>query len=223
MIKDYLKHLTLFKGLGKDDLSYLSFWTKERTYKKNSIIVSEGNKMNFIYIIKSGRVKLYRSSREKRDVILDIKGEDSVLGLATLFNAHPNPATIETIEDSSVFIIKISKLENILLKNPFLSENIIKLIGNSLLVAQDRIKTLALDDSYTKVIKMLLSLSNDSKVIDLDLTRIELASFIGISRETLSRTLSRLKNEELIEIKGKSIFLNDKDKLKEFLKSDIIL
>lgn len=223
MIKDYLKNLALFESLDEDDLSYLSFWTKERAYKKDSVIVSEGNKMNFIYIVKSGKVKLYKSSREKKDVILDVKGEKSILGLATLFNDHPNPATIETIEDSNVFILEISKLECILLKNPSLAKNIIRVIGSSLLVAQDRVKTLALDDSYTRVIKMLLSLSNDSKRIDLDLSRIELASFIGISRETLSRTLSKLKNEELIEIKDKSIFLKDKDKLKEFLKSDIIL
>lgn len=223
MIKDYLKNLALFESLDEDDLSYLSFWTKERAYKKDSVIVSEGNKMNFIYIIKSGKVKLYKSSREKKDVILDVRGEKSILGLATLFNDHPNPATIETIEDSNVFILEISKLESILLKNPSLAKNIIKVIGNSLLAAQDRVKTLALDDSYTRVIKMLLSLSNDSKRIDLDLSRIELASFIGISRETLSRALSKLNNEELIEIKDKSIFLKDKDKLKEFLKSDIIL
>lgn len=218
MIKNYFKHLTLFKSLSQDDLEYLSFWAKERSYKKNSIIVSEGNKMDFIYIVKSGRVKLYKSSREKKDVILDVKGETSVLGLATLYNDFPNPATIETIEASTIYIIRSSNLEKILLNNLNLSKDIIKVIGNSLLVAQDKIKTLALDDSYTKVIKMLLSLSNDSQEVDLDLTRTELASFIGISRETLSRTLSKLNKEELIEMKDKTIFLNDKEKLKEFLK-----
>ena len=218
MIKDYLKDLTLFKNLSQDDLKYLSFWTKERVYRKDSIIVSEGNKMNFIYIVKSGRVKLYKSSIDKKNVILDVKDKDSVLGLATLFNDFPNPATIETIEDSTIYIIRISHLEKILINNPSLSKDIIKLIGTSLLNAQEKIKTLALDDSYTKVIKMLISLSKDSNMIDLDLTRSELSSFIGISRETLSRTLSRLNKDKLIEMKDKIIFINNKEKLKEFLK-----
>ena len=218
MIKDYLKDLTLFKNLSQDDLKYLSFWTKERVYRKDSIIVSEGNKMNFIYIVKSGLVKLYKSSIDKKNVILDVKDKDSVLGLATLFNDFPNPATIETIEDSTIYIIRISHLEKILINNPSLSKDIIKLIGASLLNAQEKIKTLALDDSYTKVIKMLISLSKDSNMIDLDLTRSELSSFIGISRETLSRTLSRLNKDKLIEMKDKIIFINDKERLKEFLK-----
>lgn len=218
MIKDYLKNLNLFKSLSPDDLEYLYFWSKERTYKKNSIIVSEGNKMNFIYIVKSGHVKLYKSSNKDRDVILGIKGKDSVLGLATLFNDLPNPATIETMEDSIVYIIRISHLEKILLNNPSLSKDIIKLIGTSLFKAQEKIKTLALDDSYTKVIRMLVSLSKDADIIDLNLTRTEFSDLIGLSRETLSRTLSKLNKDNLIEMKDKIIFINDKDKLKEFLK-----
>lgn len=172
--------------------------------------------MDFIYIVKSGKVKLYKSSSRKKDVILDIKGGGSILGLATLFNDFPNPATIETIEDSTIYIIRISNLEKILLNNPNLSKDIIKVIGHSLLIAQNKIKTLALDDSYTKVIKMLLSLSKDSGKISLDLTRTELASFIGISRETLSRTLSKLNKEKLIDIQDKVIFIKNKEKLKEF-------
>ena len=83
---------------------------------------------------------------------------------------------------------------------------------------------MALDDSYTRVVKLLLKLSNEhgrfitysSNGADVGHTRSELASFIGLSRETLSRTLSQLNKEGLIDIYDKKIIV--RDKLKECLK-----
>lgn len=224
MIKKYFKNLSFFENLTDEELDYLSFWSKERHYKKDNIIVSEGNKRNFIYIVKSGKVKLYKSSKDGRQSILDIHGPDSILGLAILFNDRPNPSTVMTIEDSTVCLIKTSDLEEIMFKNPSLAINAFKIVSGRLLSTQEKIKNLTLDDSYLKVVKLLLNLSRkhgvqiskDSRKIDLNLTRSELASFIGISRETLSRTLGQLSKEDMIDINDKQVIV--KCKLRECLR-----
>ena len=224
MIKDYLKNLNLFKSLSEEDLEYISSCTKERVFKKNSIVVSEGNKRNFIYIIKSGKVKLYKSSNEGENIILQIKGEGSILGLSILFSDLPNPSTVMTAEDSTILVIKACDLEKLITSNNDLSVEVIKNINNKLLSAQKKLIDIALDNSYTKVVKLLLRLSKEhgrfisysSCELDLGLTRTELASFIGLSRETFSRTLSQLNKEGVIDIYDKKIIV--RDKLKECLK-----
>ena len=218
MIKDYLKSLNLFNNLSSEDLEYLSDNYKERHYKKNSVIVSEGNKTNFIYIIKTGMVKLYKSSKDDKNIILDIRDANSILGLSILFSESPSPTTITTIEDSIVYLIKTSDFEKLILANTLLASDIIRTIGARLLSSQEKTRDLALDDSYRKTIKMILLFAKDSNKVNLNLTRVELSSFVGISRETLSRTLSQLNKAGLIDIEDKKIILKDKSRLEECLK-----
>lgn len=218
MIKNYFKTLNIFKNLTQKDLEYLSDHSKERHYKRNSVIVSEGNKTNYIYIIKTGRVKIYKSSKDNKNIILGVKGPSSILGLSILFNSVSTPTTIAAIEDSVIYLIRTSDFEKVTLANPNLASGIIRIIGARLLSSQEKTRDLALDDSYRKTIKMLLLFAKDSNQVDLNLTRAELASFIGISRETLSRALSQLSKEGYIDMQDKKIIIKDKSRLEGCLK-----
>lgn len=226
MIKDYLKSIPLFKSLTCSELELLSISAKERLYKKGQIVASEGNKRDFIYIIKKGKVKLYKSYSHEKSIILDIKGVNSILGSSTLFSDLQNSSTIMTIEDSLIYVFKTSDIESLVLNNSNLALDIIKILGQELTSSQDKIKSLALDDSYIKVIKLLLnlskkygtSISENSVKLDLILTRSEMADSIGVSRETVSRVLSQLTKENIIDIYEKKICIVDKSKLRMWLK-----
>lgn len=226
MIKDYLKSIPLFKSLTKSELELLSTSARERIYKKGHIVVSEGNKKDFIYIIKKGKVKLYKSSSDEKSIILDIKGANSILGGSTLFNDLPNPSTIMTIEDCLIYVFNVSDIESLVLNNSSLAIDIIEMLGFELIAAQNKIKSLALDDSYTRVIKLLLHLSEkygtfiseNSVELDLILTRSEMADVIGTSRETVSRILNQLSKEGVINIDEKKISITNKSKLRMWLK-----
>lgn len=221
MIKNYFKSLDIFETLTENEIENLAFWSKERVYRKGSIIVSEGNKRNFIYIVRKGRVKLYKSY-EGRHAILEVKGDDSILGLVILFSDLPNPTTIMTLEDCLIYLIRTPDLEELILSNSRFASSIIKTLGNQLLNCQNKVKDIALDDSYTKVLKMLYYLSKDFGIeldnglieIDLVLTRADMASIIGVSRETLCRILSQLSKEGIAIMDEKKIFIKDKSRLK---------
>lgn len=217
----------MFESLSQEELEYVFLNSTKRNYKKNSVITSEQNKRNYIYVIQSGKVKLYKTSRQGHNIILSIKSKGDFVGLSTLFSDSSNPSTIETIEDSTIYNIKTTILEELILSNSNLAKNIITTMGKHLVSAQNNARDLALDDSYTKIIKMIISLSKqhgsklypDSTKIELnlDLTRSELASFVGISRETLSRALSQLNQEGYIDIEDKKIIVTDILKLEECL------
>ncbi|AFS78852.1 transcriptional regulator, Crp/Fnr family [Gottschalkia acidurici 9a] len=227
MIKDSLRKVPLFKNLSNDVLKDIASVAKERIYKKGNIIISEGNKSNDIYIIKEGKVKVYKTSSTGKNVILDIKGSGSVLAGTTLFSDSLNPATIMTIEDSLVYTLKNSDLENLIRNNSDLALDFIKILSNELHNSQEKITNIALNDTYVRVAKLLLTLSskhgidsNDDNTLklDLNLTREELASLIGTSRETISRALSQFSKENIIDIKGREIIICNKNKLEEWLK-----
>lgn len=226
MIQSFFRIIPLFKSLTDPELELLSNLAKERIYKKGQIVVSEGNKRDFIYIVKEGKVKLYKSSSDDKSIILDIKGENSVLGSHMLFSDSPNTSTIMTIEDSLICVLRIYDIESIILNNSDLALDIIKHLGNELILSQDKIKSLALDDSYTKILFLLLdlserygtSISENSMELDLILTRSEMSDVIGVSRETVSRVLSQLNKEKLINIDEKKIIIKNKSKLREWLK-----
>lgn len=221
---DYIRHVPIFKALDEHELKLIADTVKERVYKKNSIIVSEGNHGDSMYIVKSGKVKIYKTDVSGREIILGIKGEHKMFGEVTLFTDVKYPATVKTIEDSEILILENAEVEKIVKSSPELALAIIKVLSDRLLKSQQRIKELVMDDVYMRTARELLSLSEkygkengNSTELDLGLTREEIASMIGTSRETVSRVLSRFGSEGSISIKGRKINIVDETKLRGWL------
>ena len=122
-------------------------------------------------------------------------------------------------------IIKNKDLEYLILNNNKLALQLIKALSLRLLFAQQKIKTLALHDVTARTAETLLNLSIDNgKVlpngqieITLDLSRQDLASLVGTTRETVTRTLSSLKKDRLIDFDTHKIVLLLPEKLKRLI------
>ncbi|MTI49353.1 Crp/Fnr family transcriptional regulator [Sporosalibacterium faouarense] len=223
-IGEYIREIPLFSQIKDDQLEEVKNITSERFYKKSKIIITEGNKGDSIFIIKSGKVKIFKTSLDGREIILDIKAEGSVFGEVVLFNNIDYPATVEAIEDTYVYILKNIDIENLLKDNSNIALEMIKILNKRLTQAQKKLKNIALNDTYVRAAQLILTLSDKygkkidgGLVIELSLTREELANLVGTSRETISRALSQFSKENAIEIKGRKIVVTDKEKLKEWL------
>ncbi len=219
----YLKNIPIFSQLLQSDLEKLEKLTKERFYKKGTIVISEGNKGEAIYIVKTGKVKIYKTSSDGREIILDIKDDGKIFAEVTLFDGGKNPATVATIEDSVIYSISNNEIEILIKNNPDMALEIIKVLNRRLKEAQAKIKSMALSDTYVRVSQMLLKLSqkygvlnNDKIELNISLTREELASLAGTSRETVSRALSQFSKEKSIKICGRKIIILDIDKLRDW-------
>lgn len=218
---EYLRKVPFFTQLSDEQLNQVNKIAKKRLYKRGAIVIVEGSKGEYIYIVKTGKVKIYKTSEDGREIILDIKSSGDAFAEVTLFSDALNPATVKTIDDTEIICIKNSQIEGLILENPDIALGIIKLLNRRLLEAQRKIKSMALNDTYVRTAQTLLKLSekygqNKDGVIDLDIniTREELASLVGTSRETVSRALSQFSKEEAITIKGRKISINDTDKLR---------
>lgn len=218
-----LRQISMFEDLSNEALDKIAQIAIERDYRKNMILFMEGEKGEAFYYINKGKVKISKASQDGRELIINILGEGDVFAEVTLFSKNPYPATAEVIEDSQIGIIRNEELEKLISNNADIALQLIKLLNSKLMSAQRKIKNLGLNDTFIRTIQELIKLGQkygntvtQGIELDLNLSRQQLAGLVGTSRETISRTLSQLKKEKVINIEGKSIIITNLEKLKEW-------
>lgn len=217
-----LKRIPIFSGMLDEQLIKISQLEIKRKYPKGSIVFNEGDKGESFFYIQSGKIKMYKTSFDGREVILNIFGEGAILAEVTMFNDLDYPATAEVIEDAVIGMIYNRDIEKLVLENRELSLQIIKELSQRLYYSQINVKEIALNDTYIRTAKVLINLAkeygkNTTKGIEINLgmTRQDIANIVGTTRETASRAMSQLKKKKYIDMNGKSIIIKDINKLKE--------
>lgn len=220
---EYLKHLPVFEELAPADLAAISRVTLERRYKKNMIIFMEGEPGEGFHYVKSGKVKIIKVSQDGREHIINILGPGEVFAEVLLFNPGPYPATAVALEDSVIGIIKNSDLESVVAGNARIALHIIRVMSKKLLHAQMKIKTLALSDTFSRTAQILIRLSQQygravagGVEIDLEMTRQDLASLIGTTRETVSRVLNSMRKDKVLQFADQKIIILDEQRLHRY-------
>jgi len=139
------------------------------------------------------------------------------------FRKGDYPAYAEVLEHSTLIAIPISKFENVLIENPQLSIKVFKVLGEKIVDLQNRLEEQILNNTYEQIIKLLIRLGqkygkkhSDGRILlKAEFTNKDLANMIGTTRETISRTLTKMKKEELIEVDDKGDMLLDIEILME--------
>ena len=219
---EYLRHIPVFEDLKPDDLEVINQVTVERNIRKNTAIFSEGESGEGFHYVKSGKVKIIKLSADGREHIVNILGPGEVFAEVLLFNQGSYPATAVALEDSCVGVIRNSELEEVILKHPQIALHIIKVMSKKLLFIQTKVKTMAFSDSYAKIAQTLedLALQYGKEIrrgveVDMDITRQDIASMVGATRETVSRVFSIMKKEGVLEADERKIIILDMVRLKD--------
>lgn len=221
---DLLKAIPLFSGLNQDLIETVAEKVLDRRYKKGMLIFLEGEPGDSIFVIYSGKVKLTMSSEEGQEKIILILQAGDLLGEVVLFDSGPYPVTAEVIEDSHIGSLGVKEVDELLLVNPDLSINLLKIMSKRLRQLQRQIKNLALKDAYGRLASRLFKLGREygvdieeGKQIKVALTHQELANFIGTSRETVSRILREFEKEGAISVKRQIVTITDEKKLRSWM------
>lgn len=216
-----LKRMPVFADLPEAQLKDIYAITTERKYRKGSVIFLEGEQGEGFHYLQSGKVKIVKMTDDGREHIINILSPGDLFAEVLLFNNRAYPATAIAVDDSKVGVIKNSDLERLILGNNLLALQLIKALSQRLLFAQQKIKNLALHDVTARTAETLLrlgakhgrSLANGQIEITLDLSRQDLASLVGTTRETVTRTLSSLKKDRMIDFDIHKIVILEPDKL----------
>jgi len=211
---EYLKNIPVFADLPDEFLKQVHEKTSERLYRKGVVIFFEGDPGDGFYYVKSGKVKIVKTTDDGREHIINILNPGDLFAEVLLFNNRPYPATAVVVENSSVGVIRNADLERLVLSNNKLALQLIKALSQRLLYAQQKIKNLALNDVMARTAEVLLRLGREQGRADgshieimLDLSRQDLASLVGTTRETVTRTLAALKKDSVIDFNGSRITL----------------
>ncbi|MCL5982564.1 MAG: Crp/Fnr family transcriptional regulator [Firmicutes bacterium] len=221
--EECLKKIPLFDGLADEELSMIAALTVEKVYRKNALIFLEDDPGEGLFIIQQGRVKISKNSADGREQILHILKDGDVFAEVVLFDQGVYPATAEAVEDTRVWLLRNEDMERLLQKQPKLAVKLLRLMSRRLRQSQLLIRDLALHDTCGRLAGLLLRLARREGekaggriILDLDLTRQELASMIGTSRETVARILSRFQKEGVLVLEKQKIVILDEQKLRDW-------
>ncbi len=220
----YLKKIPVFADLPDDALLAIHRHTVEKTYRRGTVIFFEGDPGEGFHYVRSGRVKIVKAVADGREHIIKLLNPGDLFAEVLLFSSQPYPATAVAAEDARVGVIRNADLEQLVLGNNTFALQLIKALSQRLLYAQQKIKNLALGDVSARTAETLLRLGrehgrpadNGAVVIKIGLSRQELANLVGTTRETVTRTLSALKKDKIIDFAGDSITILKPEKLKSY-------
>lgn len=220
---EYLKKVPFFEGLSDADLRMVAAVMVERSYPKGSIIFMEGDRGEALFVIRHGRVKISKSTADGREQILHMLKDGDIFAEVVLFDQGAYPATAEAVEDTRCWLLRNEEMEKLLQSQPMLGVKLLRVMSRRLRQAQFLIRDLALHDAYGRMAGLLQRFirregkrTKEGIILDLDLTRQEMASMIGTSRETVARILSRFQKDGILTLDRQRIIILDEEKLREW-------
>ncbi|MFD2445813.1 Crp/Fnr family transcriptional regulator [Bacillus sp. CGMCC 1.16607] len=207
-IKKVLSDFMLFRDLNELEIEKIVQISLSRTWKKNSYIFLQGEPLDNVYFIDEGKVKIYKSDINGREQIVSILKKGEMFPHVGFFRKGSYPANAEVLEKATLVVVPIAKFENVLIENPELCIKVFKVLGEKIVNLQNRLEEQILNNTYEQIIKLLIRLGEEhgtanedgSVTLKNEFTNKDLANMIGTTRETVSRTLTKMKKEELIEM-----------------------
>jgi CRP/FNR family cyclic AMP-dependent transcriptional regulator len=165
-----------------------------RTFAANAILINEGDTTDSLYIVLSGRVKVYASSDDGREVVLTEYGPGEYFGELSIDGAKRS-ASIKALEPCSCRIVQGSELRQFLAEHPDFAMHLTHKLIRMVRRLTEQVRSLALQDVYGRMVRVLTELSEpvgDERVVRQKLTQQDIADRIGSSREMVNRVMKEL-------------------------------
>lgn len=206
-----LENIDLFEGISPAELEALRASSVMRECGKNSVVIHEGDIADSLYIIDSGRVKVYCSDKNGKDFVLNILEAGDYFGELALLDDDRRSASVRALEPARFRIIYKQDFNKVLDAHPNISRILIRNLTRRIRKLTNDVKSLALQDVYGRVTKVLTSLAkpigDGCSRIEEKLTQQDIADRVGASREMVARILKDLTIGEYIAIEGRQIVI----------------
>jgi len=207
-----LKSVSLFSGLSEGDLEGLAEGLGKRTFGKGVIIFHRDSPGQTLYIIESGKVRMFLLSESGQEISLNIHGPGESFGELALLDGLPRSLGAVTMDRTVVLTLHRDHFLRHLRSQPLTAMSIIEMLSRRLRYTTDYAGNLAFLDVYGRVAARLLELaglygvpSAEGLEIDLRMTQAELASCVAATREFVNKVLGAYRDQGLIRIDGQRV------------------
>lgn len=217
-ISKFLGQTMIFQGLSLEQLGDLANLAIPQTYRKGDTIFNQGDNGVGFFVVKSGRVKVLKLSAEGKEQILHIFSVGDHFAEVPALDGECFPASAAAIDPAEVLFFPRQAFLQLLEQRPTLAINMLRSFARHLRHFSHLIDSLVLSEVPTRLATYLLNLSEQSnqvEVVELDLTKGQLAARLGTIPETLSRVFAKLSREGLIQMEDTKIKLLDMEGLNQ--------
>jgi CRP-like cAMP-binding protein len=213
----------LFGGLDEKELRALGERAVEQKLARGEILFTAGEEARGLFVIVEGALRAFRESVDGREQVIHVERAGATIAEVPMFDDGAYPSTVAAEEDSIVLFIDKRDVRNLCLSHPSIALAALKLLAGRLRRCAELVEALSLHEVDQRLARLLLSEGrtrgrrvNNGVVFELLLTNQQIAARIGTVREVVSRALSRLQQNELIEVSGRVVTILDEEPLKAF-------
>ena len=183
-----------------------------RAFPKSTVLIHEGDVGDSLYIILSGRVKVFASNQEGKEVVIDFHGPGEYVGEMSLDGAARS-ASVVTTEPTSCAIVNRTQFRAFLLAHPDFAMHLIEKLIHRVRVATENVKSLALSDVYGRLVRLLNTLAepvDDAWVVPEKLTQQDIAARVGASRDMIGKLIKDLTAGGYLTVEDRTITIHRK-------------
>jgi CRP-like cAMP-binding protein len=212
---EFLGSLPYFASLRPAQLDGIARATTELSFARGEVILLEGEPCKGLYIVKSGRVRIFKSSDQGREQVLLVAEPGDTFNDVPVFDGGTNPASAEALEPAVIYLIPAQTM-TYLTADSQVCRAIIRVFATRLRHLTTVVEDLSFRSVVSRLAKLLLNMAvvEGGRAPIPQLTQDEMASMIGSVRDVVGRSLRSMERMGAIEIKGRRITITAPDKLK---------
>ncbi|AWB10894.1 transcriptional regulator, Crp/Fnr family [Thermodesulfobium acidiphilum] len=212
-----LRSNVFFKNLSNEDIAKILNISHKIELDNNQILFTEGSLALNLFIVLSGKMKVFKISPSGKEQILHIMTSGDLIAEAPMFAGLDYPANAQCIEKCTLLAIDREGFKNLIINNPNLTMNILSAVSFRLRNFTSLIEALSLKEVSGRLASYLLyqKEAQKSSKIELPLTRAELSKYFGTMPETLSRIFTKFQNLNIISTNNKIVTILDEEGLKK--------
>ncbi len=219
-----LKKISIFSALNDEELKEIQSYLSKENFKKKQEIFSEGDPSDWFYILINGKVKITKMSVDGREIIIELISPPDFFGGFAVLKGFPYPANAVAMEDSNVIKISRHNLLKIIDRFPNVMYDMAANLGDRIREFHDTLKNIALERVESRIAALLLKLADKTGekmdktiLINMRLTKQDIAEMVGTTVETTIRVMSKFKKSGYITDKDGKILIKDLEALESIV------
>jgi CRP/FNR family cyclic AMP-dependent transcriptional regulator len=178
-----------------------------RTFPRHTVLINEGDQGDSLFVILSGRVKIYSSNEAGREFVIDFQGPGEYVGEMSLDGA-PRSASVITVEPTTCAVVNRAQFRDFILAHPDFAMHLIERLIHRVRVTTGNLKSLALSDVYGRLVRLLYALAKDvdgRQIVPEKLTQQEIADRVGASRDMIGKLMKDLVAGGYLAVEDRTI------------------
>jgi CRP/FNR family transcriptional regulator len=219
-----LKKIPIFSALNDEELKEIQSYLSKENFKKKQEIFSEGDPSDWFYILINGKVKITKMSVDGREIIIELISPPDFFGGFAVLKGFPYPANAVAMEDSNVIKISRHNLLKVIDRFPNVMYDMTANLGDRIREFHDTLKNIALERVESRIAALLLKLADKTGekkdktiLINMRLTKQDIAEMVGTTVETTIRVMSKFKKSGFIDDKDGKVLIKDLDALESIV------